>query len=162
VFRPDRSLALAAALLLGGPAHQDPVPAAAPLTETFPPALPGPLTLAGWEQVRGEASDASHRVVYRFYVDPARRALYRITQYRIVPEKGVAETEKLLWNESPGTRVPLQCYERVAQRDWTTLWLWKRWRWRRLEPGSQRYRREMMTAIRIYNVHRASFDQPEP
>jgi hypothetical protein len=154
VFRPDACLALAAFLLLAGPAGR-------PLTENFPPALPGPLTLAGWEQVQGEFSDASFRVAYRFYVDPARRAIYRITQYHIVPAQGPAETEKLLWNETPG-RGALQCYERVAERSWTTLWLWKRWRWRRLEPDTPRYRNEMVTAIGIYRLHRARLELSEP
>jgi hypothetical protein len=156
VFRPDGCLALAAFLLLAGPASR------APFTESLPPALPDPVTLARWEQIRGEAGDAGSRVIYRFYVDPARRALYRITQYRVVSAKGLAETEKLLWNEAPGSGTPLQCYERVAERHWTTLWLWKRWRWRSLEPGSQVYRREMMIAIRIYHLHQASLEQSEP
>jgi hypothetical protein len=154
VFRSEACLALTVLFLLAGPADM-------PLTEGFPPALPGRLTLAGWEQVRGEVRDANGRVDYRFYVDPARRALYRITQYRIVPARGPAETEKLLWNETPG-RARLQCYERVSERDWETLWLWERWRWRQLEPDSARYRNEMMTAAGIYRLHQARLESSQP
>lgn len=153
MFRPEACLA--ALFLLAGPAGL------APLTDVFPPALPGPLTLAGWEQIRGESSDAKGRVDYRFYVDPARLAIYRITQYRIVPAQGPAETEKLLWNETPG-RARLQCYERVSERDETKPWLGERWRWRQLDPDSARYRREMMTAVEIYSLHQARVNSSEP
>jgi hypothetical protein len=137
----------------------------APLTPELPRGLPDARILGGWERVEGGGELDGLRAEYRFYVDPARPGLYRITKYRVAtPVAGAAvavgaaraaETEKLLWNADPDRRAPLRCWERVKTRSWKTLWLWKAWRWRPLEPGSRRYRHEMGTAVRVYALHRA-------
>ena len=135
--------------------------AAAPLASRLPRSLPDARTVDGWERVEGEGEQDGLRAAYRLYVDPSRPGIYRITQYRVAPVAGAAgaaavpETEKLLWNADPDRRVPLRCWERVKTRSWKTLWLWKAWRWRPLEPGSPRYRQEMTTAVRVYLLHRS-------
>jgi hypothetical protein len=122
------------------------------LTEGFPQGLPSEETLARWEQIWGEGGSDELKVVYRFYIDPARPALYRITQYRVTRSQAdsapVSDTEKLIWNAEPGSRAPLQCFERVRTPG-------QAWQWRRLEPDSHRYRIEMSTAMAIYRLHRS-------
>ncbi|HEX6739621.1 MAG TPA: hypothetical protein VF310_15180, partial [Vicinamibacteria bacterium] len=126
-------LALALAFLAAAPS---PTPRALrPLSQQLPARLPDPAVLARWELIQGQADSNGSPVSYRFYVDPARPAIYRLTQYRLA-----METEKLLWNAAPGARV-LECYELLADG------------WHRLEPGTERYRLEMATAIRVYQLH---------
>ena len=131
----------------------------ATLTPELPRGLPDARILGRWERVEGEGERDGLRAAYRLYVDPSRPGLYRITQYRVASGAAggpaVPETEKLLWNGDPDRRAPLRCWERVKTRSWNTLWLWKAWRWRPLEPGSPRYRHEMTTAVRVYLLHRS-------
>ena len=138
-----------------------------PLTDRLPDGVPGPETLAGWERVQGDTTNRDgHRVVYRFHVDPARGALYRLTQYQVMrparagaTDSGPAlETEKLFWNAAPGSRRPIECFERFRAHGWATLWLGNDWHWRRLEPGSPAYLAEMATAIRVYHLHRSRLE----
>jgi hypothetical protein len=121
------------------------VPEGTPLNDRFPDHLPGPEVLARWELIQGSGDSGGQRVAYRFYVEPARAALYRVTQYRLL-----LETEKLLWNGQPGRGQPLELYELLSQG------------WTRMDSGTERYRAEMATAIRIYQLHRTLTTPPQP
>jgi len=138
------ALALAVAVSFAAPPR--PAFEGRPLTVRLPSEVPGPEILARWELIQGWKDSPGFRVSYRFYVDPARSALYRVTQYRVTPE-----TEKVLWNAQPGSGAPLECYELLPEG------------WRRLDPASERYRAEMAMAVRIYYVHRTlMMDRLEP
>ena len=132
-------------LFAGASPTPSPWPSPSPaLAYRLPEHLPSPQVLATWELIQGQAQSNGSRTSYRFYVDPARPALYRITQYR-----QHLETEKLLWNAEPGVGI-LECYELLPEG------------WRRLEPGTDRYRMEMATAIRIYQLHRNVVHSAQP
>jgi len=140
---------------------------AAELSRKLPPETPSAETLAAWERADGEAEDGPQVVVYSLLVNPRRPGLYEITRFRVdrfearpgARPRRVKDSEKLIWNARPGTREPLVCWERVAHRGWRTLWL-RRWRWRRLAPGSAEYRAAMFTALRVYGLHRARLGLP--
>lgn len=137
------------------------------LSRSLPRGTPPPETLAAWERVGGEAEDGAHVVVYELYVNPFRPGLYEVTRFRVdrreatagAPTRRAIDTEKLLWNARPGTREPLVCYERASRRGWRTLWF-RRWKWRRLAPGTAEYRSAMFTALRVYGLHRARLGLP--
>jgi len=139
------------------------------LSRRLPREVPAAETLAAWERAGGEAMDGERVVVYELYVNPVRPGLYEVTRFRVDRFEGpaggrtrrVKETEKLLWNARPGTREPLVCYERAARRGWPPLGL-RPWPWRRLDPGTAEYRSAMLTAIRVYNLHRARLGLPPP
>jgi hypothetical protein len=155
--------ALLATALGAPPAH------APPLARTLPDGVPSPDTMAGWERADGEAADAGWAVVYSLYVNPQRPGLYEVTRFRVDrferqgsgEARRVPETEKLLWNSRPGTREPLVCFERAPDRRWWTLWR-RRWRWRPLTPGTPEYREAMLTAVRVYGLHRVRLGLPPP
>jgi hypothetical protein len=140
------------------------------LSRALPREVPPAETLATWERADGQAEDGEQAVVvYELYVNPLRPGLYEVTRFRVdrlqrrpgPAARRRAETEKLLWNARPGTREPLVCYERAPHRGWQTLWL-KRWRWRRLTPGTPDYQRAMFTALRVYGLHRARLGLAPP
>jgi hypothetical protein len=136
-------LVLTALMAVGASPAPPPTP---PLAHRLPDHLPRPDVLARWELIQGQSDSNGSRVSYRFYVDPARPALYRVTQYHLA-----LETEKLLWNAEPGARGGvLECYELLPEG------------WRRLEAGTDRYRMEMATAIRVYQLHRSATVPVEP
>lgn len=139
------------------------------LSGTLPEGTPSAQTLAAWERFDGQAEDGEWAVVYSLYVNPLRPGLYEVTRFRVdrlEPRPGAAarrraDAEKLLWNARPGTREPLVCYERAPYRGWRTLWL-RRWRWRRLTPGTPDYQAAMFSALRVYGLHRARLGLPPP
>ncbi|HEY2943976.1 MAG TPA: hypothetical protein VGN09_16200 [Vicinamibacteria bacterium] len=139
------------------------------LARRLPAGTPSAETLSGWEHAGGEVEDGQQVVVYALFVNPLRPGLYEVTRFRVDRLEGlpgartrrVTNTEKLLWNARPGTRAPLVCYERVARREWRTLWL-RRWTWRRLAPSTAEYRSAMFTAIRVYGLHRKRLGLPPP
>jgi hypothetical protein len=138
----DLMVAVALSFAAAGPATE--ASPFTPLTLRLPAEVPGPEVLARWELIQGRNEGAGLHATYRFYIDPARPALYTVTQYRVP-----SETEKVLWNAGPRGR-SLECYELLPEG------------WRRLEPTSERYRLEMGTAIRIYHMHNARTERPEP
>ena len=135
---------LVLAVALSFAAAPSPAAEASPLTLRLPADMPGPEVLARWELIQGRNEGEGLRATYRFYIDPRRAALYTVTQYRLP-----SETEKVLWNAGPRGR-PLECYELLPEG------------WSRLDPTSERYRLEMATAIRIYYLHNARTERPEP
>ena len=134
------------------------------LAERMPAELPDTATIAGWEKFAGQADIGADSVVYELYVNPRRPALYEITRYRLTTAtRGTdgrtrrrEETEKVLWNSAPGTGEPLRCFEWIARRTWSTLWLAGSGEWRRVEPGSPAYNSAMGTAIRVYAARNES------
>jgi hypothetical protein len=139
------------------------------LSGTLPEGTPSAQTLGAWQRLDGQGEDGEWAVVYALYVNPLRPGLYEVTRFRVdrlqrrpgAAARRRAETEKLLWNSRPGTLEPLVCYERAPQRGWRTLWL-RRWKWRRLTPGTPDYQGAMFTALRVYGLHRARLGLPPP
>lgn len=139
------------------------------LSRRLPGKVPPAETLAAWERTDGLAEEGDWAVVYSLYVNPLRPGLYEVTRFRVdrlerrpgAVTRRRAETEKLLWNARPGMREPLVCYERAPHRGWRTLWL-RRWKWRRLAPGTPGYQGAMFTALRVYDLHRARLGLPPP
>jgi hypothetical protein len=137
------------------------------LSRTLPPELPDRQILSTWEKIEGEVETADVHVVYHFYVNPLRQALYEISHYRRTriqrladgTERRVPETEKILWNPPPGrVAEKVRCYERVeapseqAGGD----------HWRTLEPGSAAYRSELNTGMSVFWLHRAALQSRPP
>lgn len=122
---------------------------AAPLTSRIPAGVPDGEAL-GWEKITGDVETATERVVYTFYVNPARGAIYELTRYRMtrfVVKDGrrtlAPETEKFVWHAHPGTgQVPL-CFA-----------LGPEGRWKVVLPGTPEYQWEMRTAMQVYGLHR--------
>ena len=101
--------------------------------------------LAGWEVMVGELEPPGLAAGYRFYVNPARPALYTVMRYRVRAEgTGAAPTEKFVWVERPGERVPLRCFEIVAPTPPQT-----ESSWREMQPGTEEYVREMQTVVAV-------------
>jgi hypothetical protein len=127
------------------------------LSTTSPEGVPAGAGVAGWERINAEAETDSTLFVYEFLVDPAWPGLYTITRYRTWPSSTSAgaarsrtepeSSEILIWNAHPGQRVPLLCYERVRVEP--------EWVWRAIEPGTTRYKAEMMRVMQVYGVHRS-------
>ena len=100
---------------------------------------PHPIAgFAGFEMFGGELVSPRLRAGYLFYVDPARGALFTVMRYRLrrSGREGLP-TEKFVWNERPGQRVPLRCFEWVEARGGGA--------WRELGAGGVAYESEMMT-----------------
>ncbi len=104
-------------------------------------AAPPPHPIAGFadfELFGGELSSARLRAGYRFYVDPARGALFTVMRYRLRHDGGKGSpTEKFVWNEQPTQRAPLRCFEWVVTHASGA--------WREISPGSAAYESEMAT-----------------
>lgn len=98
--------------------------------------------LATFQVLAGELASPRLNAGYRFYVDPARGALFTVMRYRVRnPGSGDAPTEKLVWNERPGQRLPLRCFEWVEASSGGT--------WQELDPRSVAYSSEMRTLVRV-------------
>jgi len=93
---------------------------------------------AAFEVFGGELHSPRLRAGYRFYVDPARAALFSVMRYRLRSNgTGVLPTEKFVWNERPGQGVTLRCFEWVEAGGGGS--------WRELSAGSAAYGQEMQT-----------------
>jgi hypothetical protein len=102
---------------------------------------PPPRAIAGFadfEQFAGELSSPRLKAGYRFYVDPARGALFTVMRYRVRSREGEGSpTEKFVWNELPSRRAPLRCFEWVGPSGGEA--------WREIGPGGVAYESEMAT-----------------
>ena len=141
---------VAAVLLLAGPPAPLPAPSAAsaaevsedPLSATLPEAVADAGERKGWDRVDGRVEFGRSTVLYAFWVNPRFNGYYQITQYRMWrTDHSEGETEKVIWNATPGERRPLQVFELVDGV------------WRRIPPGTPLYDREMMHVIKIYELH---------
>jgi hypothetical protein len=105
-----------------------------------PPQLIGGF--AGFEMLGGELASPRLKAGYRFYVDPRRAALFTVMRYRLRPsEHAESPTEKFVWNERPGERAPLRCFEWVeAMRGGA---------WREMPAGGAAYQSEMSTLLLV-------------
>jgi hypothetical protein len=103
-------------------------------------ALP-PHPIAGfatYEVFQGELASSRLKAGYRFYVDPARAALFTVMRYRLRATGGESmPTEKFVWNERPGQGVALRCFEWIESAEGSA--------WRELAAGGVDYQREMST-----------------
>jgi hypothetical protein len=96
---------------------------------------------AAFEVLSGELVSPQLRAGYRFYVDPARAALFTVMRYRLRSSgRGEPLTEKFVWNERPGKPVPLRCFERMEGEGGS---------WREISAGSTAYEREMQTLLLV-------------
>ncbi len=104
---------------------------------TAPP--PHPIAgFATYEVFQGEVASPRLKAGYRFYVDPARGALFKVMRYRLrATHAEPMPTEKFVWNERPGQGVPLRCFEWTETPEGGA--------WRELGAGGADYAREMST-----------------
>jgi hypothetical protein len=117
----------------------------APLATHYPSAVPDAATRKGWQAVQGTAEVADEGVIYAFFVNPAYEGLYQLTQFRTWKRSNglvVEDTEKVVWNAQPGVRTPLLVFELVDGA------------WKSMPPGNAEYDRQIVTVIRIYELHR--------
>jgi hypothetical protein len=126
--------ALLALLAIASPA------VAATLSASLPPGVPDGAAL-GWEHVTGDVVAHGEGAIYEFYVNPARGAIYEVVRYRLT-RGGHTEEEKLVWNRLPRGKGPT-CFTHESNGTW-----------RQLHDGSQEYKDEMTTTIRVYMLHR--------
>jgi hypothetical protein len=140
------ALALAASGLVGGE------PAPTTFAETLPPAI---ADVSRWELVSGDFETAGLRGGYRFYVNPARPAMYQVMRYRVQRlvrgadgPHAVLGAERAVFVRRPGVREPVECWERQAPGSATE--------WRALVPGTAEYRTEMLVLTQVLAVHRAA------
>ena len=117
------------------------VSTASPADFQAPPPLPV-SGIADWEVFAGELASPRLKAGYRFYVDPRRGALFTVMRYRLRAEPGTpAPTEKFVWNQRPGDRIPLRCFEWIEATGAGS--------WRELGAGSPAYRQEMQTLLLV-------------
>jgi hypothetical protein len=119
------------------------------LSLSWPGGVPDAQSL-GWQAISGATETPSAALLYTFYVNPARGAIYELARYRYVKVDGVTRipsTEKLVWNQYPSQGKGPQCYALEASV------------WRTLERGSDEYRSEMLTTIYVYGAHRHRLEQ---
>jgi hypothetical protein len=132
--------------------------ASRPLSERLPLSVPTAAVRAAWERIDGDYDTATEHVRYALFVDPERPGLYRITHYRVSRRMAGADgrarwapgTETVIWNETPGRRVPLRCFAEARHRNWRTLWLAAGPGWRDVSPATNEFRDHMTRAIQIY------------
>jgi hypothetical protein len=143
--------------LLAGAGSQEPATRGNSLADFTSPAPEGVDNVSAWEVVEGRFENAHAAGAYRFYVSPARQALYQLMRYRVTfrapvteEEKQNRSTEKLVWNQHPGERVPLLCWERVGATDSAPAY------WRELSPGSPEYVWEMRVLIQVLSLHQTA------
>lgn len=107
-------------------------------------ALP-PQSIVGFatfQMFAGELASPRLNAGYRFYVDPARAALFTVMRYRVRNRgSGDAPTEKFVWNERPGQGVPLRCFEWIEASSGGA--------WQEMDPRSVAYSSEMKTLILV-------------
>jgi hypothetical protein len=133
-----------------------------PLTDALPAGLPTAAARTGWERIDGDYDTSSEHVRYALFVDPGRPLLFRITQYRVSPwgtgrdgRRHLQEgAETVIWNESPGTHLPLRCYAKEPAAGRTAPPSAPS-SWRDVSPATQEFLASMQRAIEIYaHVHR--------
>ncbi len=144
-------LALATGLLVAAAARaaaQEPDPGIAP---TLPA---GVGDISGWELVTGDFETAHMRGSYRFYVNPARQAMYQLMRYRVdllgQPryELRRAAGERVAFVEHPGLPEPMLIWARDATGAVLV--------WRPIAADTDEYRNELAVLMGVLAVHRAA------
>jgi hypothetical protein len=150
-MRPHPLLALLAAVVAGA------APAAAQEAgPAYAPSLPdGVGDVSRWELVTGEFETATARGSYRFYVNPARRAMYQLMRYRVdilEPWPAVRErhgdAERVAFVRLPGSREPMLFWARHPPGTDPA--------WRAIAADSDEYRAELGVLMAVLGVHRAA------
>ncbi len=144
-------LALATGLLLGAAARaagQDP-------DAGFAPTLPATVgDVSRWEVVTGDFETARMRGSYRFYVNPARQAMYQLMRYRVelLGEPGEEHRrsagERVAFAQHPGLPEPMLMWARDATGAGPE--------WRPIAAESDEYKIEIGVIMRLLAVHRAA------
>ena len=144
-------LRLVAALLLLGALRA----AAQGGTGAFAPTLPDGIgDVSRWQLVTGDFDTRRARGEYRFYVNPARPAMYQLMRYRVQLLEGATgeerrrgPAERVAFIRQPGVREPMVLWERgPAGADPA---------WREIAAGTNAYRLEMGVLMRVLGVHGA-------
>ena len=151
-----RAVVVLAVLLASGEAI--PLDEAAPPARSdhasFSAALPGDVgDVSTWTVVSGDFDTVRARGGYRFYVNPARQAMYQLMRYdvqlldpRSDLERDRRPGERVVFAAHPGTAEPLLCWSKErgpASRAWL-----------RVPAGTDAYRLEMMTLMQVLAIHR--------
>jgi hypothetical protein len=127
-----------------------------PLSETLPSGVPTTEARAAWQRISGDYEAGNDHVRYALFVDPRQPLLFRITQFRVT-RRGVGGSgphredaaETVIWNETPGQRVPLKCFE--EERPAAGQPAARSVSWRDVTPGSPQFVDSMRRAMEIYH-----------
>lgn len=123
---------------------------------SFASSLPdGVGDVSGWELVTGDFETTTARGSYRFYVNPARRAMYQLMRYRVDildPWPAVrgrrGDAERVAFVRLPGSREPMQFWARHSAGTDPA--------WRAIAEESDEYRAELGVLMAVLGVHRAA------
>jgi hypothetical protein len=144
-------LRLAAALLLLGALRA----AAQSGAGAFAPTLPDGIgDVSRWQLVTGDFDTRQARGAYRFYVNPARLAMYQLMRYRVQLLEGATSeerrrgpAERVAFVRRPGVREPMALWERGPEGADPA--------WREVAAGTNAYRLEMGVLLRVLGAHGA-------
>ena len=109
--------------------------------------------VSSWEVVTGDFATARMRGSYRFYVNPARRAMYQLMRYRVELLAQKEETrrssgERVAFVEHPGTPGPMLIWVRQPSLSASG--------WREIVADTDEYRTEVGLIMGVLAVHRAA------
>jgi hypothetical protein len=118
----------------------------------YAPSLPSAVgDVSRWEVVTGDF-DAPKRMrgSYRFYVNPARLAMYQLMRYRVqllnpAGDGGRGSAERVAFVRHPGAREPMLIWVREAPEAW-----------RALVANTDEYRIEIGVVMGVLAVHRSA------
>jgi hypothetical protein len=122
----------------------------------FSPTLPsGVGDVSGWQLISGDFTTRSARGEYRFYVNPARAAMYQLMRYRVQllgattgEERRRGPAERVAFVRQPGVREPMLFWEREPAGVTPA--------WRAIGAGTDEYRMEIGVLMGVLAVHRAA------
>jgi hypothetical protein len=128
----------------------------------FAPTLPqGVADVTGWETVTGDVDTAQVRGGFLFYVNPRFGAMYQVMRYHVrllAPTNALEEhrssTERVVYVRHPGLREPLLCWAAGSPGMAPA--------WRQIAAGTEEYRMEMYTLMRVLALHRAALAVAQP
>jgi hypothetical protein len=119
----------------------------------FAPSLPPDVgDVSRWEVVAGEFEATRMRGSYRFYVNPARQAMYQLMRYRVElldPAPGGARgaAERVAFVRRPGAREPMLIWVREGGGPGG---------WRALTADTDEYKIEVGMVLGLLAVNRAA------
>lgn len=122
----------------------------------FSPTLPeGVGDVSRWELITGDFETQATRGEYRFYVNPARAAMYQLMRYRVQllgattgEERRRGTAERVAFVRQPGVRKPMLFWEREPAGVTPA--------WRAIGAGTDEYRMEVGVLMSVLAVHRAA------
>jgi transposase len=126
-----------------------------PLSATLPVGLPSAAERATWERIDGDYDTEHEHVRYSLFVDPERPMLFRITHYRVSARRPAGSrprfedgAETVVWNETPGRRVPLHCFAEERREGAASTPAVPSWR--SVSPATPEFQLSMYRAMEIY------------